>query len=132
MRIRAVAVVIDSEEVLLIHRRKEGREYGALPGGGVEQGETLEEACLRELREETSLEGVITRLLPVPIDLETPAFYLAVTVSSRGLRLGDPGKSRSSLRNVYTPAWVALSDLDERSLSPEAWTAIRFVAARPR
>lgn len=48
MRIRAVAVVIDDGDVLLIDRRKDGRAYSVLPGGGVESGETIEDACLRE------------------------------------------------------------------------------------
>ena len=41
--------------VLLVRRRFEPLGW-ALPGGFVEPGETLEEACRREVREETSIE----------------------------------------------------------------------------
>ena len=126
---RAVAVVIDGADVLLIDRRKGGREYSALPGGGVEQGETLEAACLRELREETGLEGVVTRLLPVPIDLAAPAVYFAVAVESRMLRLGEPEASRSSVANVYRPCWVPLDGLSGRDVVPEARFAIAVAAS---
>jgi 8-oxo-dGTP diphosphatase len=39
------------------------REHYNFPGGGVELGETLEEAVRREIREETCLEVVVERLL---------------------------------------------------------------------
>jgi ADP-ribose pyrophosphatase YjhB (NUDIX family) len=44
--------------VLLCNHTKLGRSYWLLPGGGVEEGESLHEALLRELDEECSLRSV--------------------------------------------------------------------------
>lgn len=56
------AVVIQSGHVLLVERgARPGRGQWALPGGFVDQNETLKEAMLRELKEETRIK------VPVPV-----------------------------------------------------------------
>jgi 8-oxo-dGTP diphosphatase len=61
LRIRpaARAVVVDPEErVLLVRFEFPGRTLWATPGGGIEPGETPEDAIRRELAEETGLEAI--------------------------------------------------------------------------
>lgn len=56
------AVVIQSGHILLITRKVEpGKGLYALPGGFIDQNETLMESCIRELKEETGLK------VPVPV-----------------------------------------------------------------
>ncbi len=60
------AVVVDQDKILLVRRRFEpSAGYWSFPGGHVEPGETLEEAVLRELLEETGLVGYSPKLLAV-------------------------------------------------------------------
>lgn len=62
-----VDVVISSEEgVVLIRRGSEPYEgMWALPGGFVEIGETVENAAVREVKEETNLDVELDRLVGV-------------------------------------------------------------------
>jgi ADP-ribose pyrophosphatase YjhB (NUDIX family) len=55
-RIRVAAIIVHDESILLVRHVKNGQSYWLLPGGGLEYGESLEEALCRELREETNLE----------------------------------------------------------------------------
>lgn len=65
----ADCVVFDERGLLLIRRRNPPfRRQFALPGGFVEIGETVEAAALRELKEETGLDGRILRLVGVYSD----------------------------------------------------------------
>jgi mutator protein MutT len=58
------AIAVDADHLLMI-RRGHGPAAGewSVPGGRVEFGETLAEAVVRELAEETGLEGVCDRLV---------------------------------------------------------------------
>lgn len=62
-RIRVAAVLLHQGRIVLVRHQRGDEVYHLLPGGGVEAGETLEQALLREVREETGLECRLGRLL---------------------------------------------------------------------
>jgi 8-oxo-dGTP diphosphatase len=69
-RLAAYAVVVDERQrVLLALWNEVDPPRWTMPGGGVEFMETVEEAVVRELREETGYEVCVGRLLGVHSDV---------------------------------------------------------------
>lgn len=93
----ADAVVFDATGGVLLIRRKFPPFQGqfALPGGFVEIGETTEAAALRELKEETGLDGSSPRLIGVYSDPKRDprrhvvSIVYLVQASSYDVRAGD-------------------------------------------
>jgi 8-oxo-dGTP diphosphatase len=60
------AVIQKNSQILLIERKKEPfKGYLVLPGGFVNEGERVEDAAKREVKEETSLDIVLLEILGV-------------------------------------------------------------------
>ena len=55
-RVSTRAIIFIDDKIALIYRNKNGNIYYSLPGGGVEENETLEEATIREVKEELNLD----------------------------------------------------------------------------
>ena len=58
---RAQCIVCRDNRVLMVKHSQDGEEWWCLPGGGIEEEESPEEASLRELFEECSVRGRIVR-----------------------------------------------------------------------
>lgn len=123
---RACAIVIEEGRILLMHRRKAGIEYYTVPGGKIEPGESPEQACIREVLEETGLTVEIIREFAVLSNLGRTEHYFCARKLSGELQLGGPEAERQSEANFYEPMWVPLDRLSEyRLLPPEIKEMIR-------
>lgn len=63
MHVRVTGVVIEDDRILVLDQDTGSGRAWSLPGGKVEDGETLAEALVREMREETGLRVEPGRLL---------------------------------------------------------------------
>lgn len=55
-KISVACAIKFEDEILIISEKQKGQIYIDMPAGGVEHGETLDEAVIREIKEETNLE----------------------------------------------------------------------------
>jgi 8-oxo-dGTP diphosphatase len=117
---RSTAIIIRNEKVLLIHRHKPGRDYYTLPGGGVEFDEDFEEACIREVREETGLKVRALELVYRYITLEKEENYYLTQVTKAEPALGGQEAKHQSAENSYEFFWADAAQVESLNLVPEA------------
>jgi 8-oxo-dGTP pyrophosphatase MutT (NUDIX family) len=120
-RNRAVALVIHNDNLLIMHR-KNSSEYYTFPGGGVDAGETNEEAAVREILEETS---VVIALEKQVYELhfengDTHYYFLGRYIEGEpALQFGSGEYIANKLGfNKYTPQWMPVDQLEGLMLYP--------------
>jgi 8-oxo-dGTP diphosphatase len=114
----AVAAVVVDDERLLLVRRGHGRAAGSwsVPGGRVEEGETLAEAVTRELLEETGLEGVCGPFMGL-VELVAEGDDDHVVILDFEVTLLEAGEPQAG-DDVADARWVDLVDVAEYRLAP--------------
>lgn len=88
----SAAIITDGERVLMVRRRvKEGDLSWQFPAGGVEEGETAEQAAVRETLEETGLKVKAVKYIGDRVHPKTGKFmaYTACEVVDGEARVAD-------------------------------------------
>lgn len=119
---RAGVLVVRDDCVALIARRRGPDHYFVAPGGGVDPGEAVAAAAVREAREELGL-GV--ELIGSPHTVAAPGeprprqhYWFAESDSEEFGEMSGP--EQSSATNTYVRMWVPIGRLDEIDLRPAA------------
>ena len=110
--VRVCAAVLRGDSILMVEHREADRRYWTLPGGGVEAGETPEAAVLRELREETGLEGQLSRALFDDVHPRCPGIVRCFAVeveASAEARLGTDPELAPPEQILVAVAWRPLA-----------------------
>ncbi|HTX12582.1 MAG TPA: NUDIX domain-containing protein [Solirubrobacteraceae bacterium] len=120
MRVKVRAVILLGDKLVVSRERRQGQEHILLPGGRVQDGESIVEALVREVAEETGLDVAPHRLI-----------YVAEVVGSYGVHdvnlvwLAHP-RDGSAIQNG---ALVELGSTDAMSIMPPIIEQIRADAA---
>ena len=105
------AAIFRENRVLCVQRSKHTKEYKSLkwefPGGKVEVGESWEEALLREIREELSVEIEVSEFL-MTVEHAYPDFHLAMHVFKCVLDQGE-----ITLNEHVALKWLSIDELDQ-------------------
>jgi 8-oxo-dGTP pyrophosphatase MutT (NUDIX family) len=117
VRIRAGIVLIQDGNFALIDLHRAGLNYYVFPGGGVDKGESPEEAAIRETMEELGVEVAIKQKVAV-IHLGEKSRQIYFLVEQTGGEFGtgtgeeytdaDP---HSPEEGIYTPIWMPIEEL---------------------
>ncbi len=103
-------VVDGALQVLLIERSAPPAEgQWAIPGGALQHGETLEQAAVRKLAEETGVTDLFLEQLYTFGDLDSASTDGSVGVA--WFALVDPSRVRLAQRTAWRPEWWDLDDI---------------------
>ncbi|MDP1743338.1 MAG: NUDIX domain-containing protein [Candidatus Amesbacteria bacterium] len=104
------AIIIEGKKILLMHRKKDGIEYWVYPGGHLEEGETPDQAMIREIWEELSLKvKKISKPHPYIHEFGTHEYYFECEVEDGEPKLDPSGTEKITDIDWYNPEWVDLS-----------------------
>ena len=117
-RVSARAIIIEGNEVLTMFRRKKKddgsyKEYYVIPGGGVEEKETLEQTCIRELKEEYTVDIKILGYLGSDERDTTIGHFFHAEVIGGEPKLGGEEEKRNNPDNYYEIRKIELDKIDE-------------------
>ena len=116
LRIVSRAITFIDDSILLIERyRKDGDEmlhYFTIPGGGVEEGETYEEAAIRETKEETCCDIEIVKALEIEEYPEGKCHWFYGKYLHGTPTLGGEEKERNNPNNSFKVVLINMNDID--------------------
>lgn len=121
-RVSSRAIIIEDGKLLAMFRRKikkDGsiKEYYVIPGGGLEEGETLEENVIRELKEEFNVDIEIVKFLGTEEYDDTIANYFLCKIINGEPRLGGEELERMTQENYYEIRYIDLKDIDNYDIN---------------
>lgn len=122
---RASSVVIKDDKILLMKQTYIGEEFYNIPGGSVEEGETIEEACAREVYEEFNINVSVNKLIYLIDSPRRLNFVFECDYLDGEIKLGGPEKERMNDKDMYEVCWLDLKNLENINLKPlETKTAV--------
>jgi 8-oxo-dGTP diphosphatase len=127
-----VVIALPGDRVVLVARRFPPLGW-ALPGGFVDEGETVEAAAVREAREETGLAVTLTDLLGVYSDPRRDARKHTLSTVFLGRAAGEPvgGDDAAEARAFAWSALPAPLCFDHAEILADA-RRLMLTGARPR
>ena len=114
MRKRSGIILIHEGKLALMERHKQGRHYFAFPGGGVDEGETDEQAAIREAEEELGIKVEVVQKAATILrkGRRDQVYFLVKWVSGEfGTGTGEEYGEVDPYNGTYNPVWMPLEEI---------------------
>ncbi len=121
MRTRAGIVLIQENKVALIERHRAGLHYFVFPGGGVDEGESPEQAALRETMEELGLQVAIKqKVVEIQLGKRSRQIYFLAEQTGGEFGTGTGEEFTNSdpdhpQQGIYIPVWMLIEELPQHA-----------------
>lgn len=131
IRVRACVAVIAEGKILLVpHFNTDvGPIQWHIPGGGVEFGETLEQAAVREYNEETGLDVELGALVGIHQQIKADGSWHSLSMIYQGQILGGTIRSEKSSYGERRAQWFTQHQLNDIKYYPAAMVDKAFTLA---
>ncbi|MGR3774435.1 NUDIX hydrolase [Bacillus paramycoides] len=116
-RNRGAAIIIQEGKIALIKRVRESEMYFVFPGGGIEEGETPEEATKREVYEELGIHIQVKNLI-AKVEYKGTEYYYDAYVTGGVFGSGNGEEFELKDRGSYIPVWMPIKELLNINIKP--------------
>ena len=129
-KVRVTGILLQNDRILLVKQRMSPRREWSLPGGTVEVGETLTEACRREVWEETGLDTSVESLAFLAHRTDPPLFDAGFLLCRIGgtIRIPPPEFEDNPISDV---AFFSVNDLETMGFGRAFVDFVRSLDDRP-
>ncbi|HFJ9439830.1 MULTISPECIES: NUDIX domain-containing protein [Bacillus] len=117
IRNRGAAIIVQEGKIALIKRIREGETYYVFPGGGIEEGETAEEATKREAYEELGVHIKVEHLI-AKVEYRGTEYYFNARIIGGVFGSGKAEEFEIKDRGIYIPLWLPIHELEEVNIKP--------------
>jgi 8-oxo-dGTP diphosphatase len=121
MRSRAGIILIEGDKLALMERHRQGWHYFSFPGGGVDEGETDEQAAIREAWEELGIRvEVLQKAAEVVRENKRRQVYFLVkqTGGEFGTGTGEEYDAPNPEYGTYHPMWMPMDAVLNNNVVP--------------
>ncbi|MDM5194542.1 NUDIX domain-containing protein [Bacillus hominis] len=116
-RNRGAAIIVQDGKIALIKRVREDEMYFVFPGGGIEEGETPEEATKQEVYEELGVHIQVEHLI-AKVEYKGTEYYYNAHITDGVFGSGKGEEFELKGRGSYIPIWMPINELSNLNIKP--------------